>query len=546
MMTQYFRSKKQTSMLLLTAILISAALLSGCSKGGGSQAADSPPLSATVSATVAASGELKLGAVGAATNLIAGMDLRVNLPAGVTVDADPATGDASTAVTISGAAVDNGLLAAKYAPASGTAPATVHIIVINAAGFHPGEFATIRFNLAEGTSLPAVGAFVITNFSAKGPDSSALSGIIAAPLSVHAAGNAAAKNKAQAVVTGDQNFLTISYDTPTKNSSQTITGTLFPGDLLVISTNTTATVSAPTITGGTWSAQVSGLVEGPNIIAVTETDAFGNTVASVSTTAPPLILDTKAPDLTVNNVLATIDSFKEIDGTVDDLPLRIVEVQVHCNTANADIAVVAVPFWSAMIRDLSYGDNHCTITATDAAGNQTSKDAHIYYDNILPDLEIHVIDKIKFGYVQTVTGTKKSGSYLTMTVNGIPYANTITDNGATWSCQMNGLRPGDNIISVTARDQYGRVTTKTATITTYVCNGSFSGASQPHVEDALKALRFAAGLDVPIVEDILHGDVFDDGLNHIDVADAILILKHAVGLFDNDFNFDYLLQQILY
>src|SRR5512147_2222614 len=252
MMTRYFTSKAQTSMRLLTAILIAAALLSGCSRSGGSGAATSPPLAA--GAVNETGGLLKLGAVGAATTLIGGIDLRVNLPAGVTIDADPATGEAAGgAVALSGAAADNGLIAAKYAPASGTTPATLYIILINAAGFHTGEFATVRFNLAEGTSLPAVGAFVITNFSAKGPDSSALSGIIAAPLSVGAAGKAAAKNKAQSVITGDQNFLSISIDTPTRNSSQTITGTLFPGDLLVISTNTTATVSAPTITGGTWS-----------------------------------------------------------------------------------------------------------------------------------------------------------------------------------------------------------------------------------------------------------------------------------------------------
>ena len=64
--------------------------------------------------------------------------------------------------------------------------------------------------------------------------------------------------------------------------------------------------------------------------------------------------------------------------------------------------------------------------------------------------------------------------------------------------------------------------------------------------DALKALRYAVGLDIPTDVDILYGDLYDDGLNKIDVADAILILKHAIGLFNNDLSFNNLYPQILY
>lgn len=519
---------------LISLFLLVVAALSGCSRGGSDQAADSPPLSASVNATVAASGELKLATAGT-PSLIAGVDVTVILPAGVSVAADPTTGEtAAGAVMISGVAADNSLLAAKYTPASGNAPATLHIVVINAAGFHPGEFATVRFNLAQGTSFPAVGAFVITNFSAKGPDSTPLSGIIAAPLLVAAVGNAAAK-KVQVVVTAPppDNYVTIMVDSPTRFSDQTISGTVdsrtTPTVIASTSQHTAAIVSAVTVTKGVWSAHISGLTEGTNVVTSYFTALDGSTAA----VSAEIVVDTKSPDLTVNTILGTKNSFQSIGGTVDDPPYHIVTVEVKCDFATPDPAVVAVPYWNAMISNLYYGNNHCTVTATDQAGNHTSKDVYIYFDNIPPNLDIHVNAKVKYNTVQYVYGTVDSGVTPTVTTGtSSAVVSTVSVTGSNWSTYISGLQLGDNIITVTAEDLYGNITTKTATITTYVCNGSFSGAPQPTVADALKALRYAVGLDVPTVEDLLIGDLYDDGRNVIDLADAILILNKAVGLID--------------
>jgi hypothetical protein len=54
--------------------------------------------------------------------------------------------------------------------------------------------------------------------------------------------------------------------------------------------------------------------------------------------------------------------------------------------------------------------------------------------------------------------------------------------------------------------------------------------------DALKALRIAAGLDIPTPADLAHGDVAPlvNGLRQpdgkIDLADVVAILKKAAGL----------------
>jgi hypothetical protein len=133
-------------------------------------------------------GVLKLTTAGAA-GTIAGIDMTVNLPAGVTVAADPVTGEVTSGVVaVSGVAArtfgTQNATVAKYAPATDVTPAQLHIVMANAPGFSPGEFATVQFDLAAGTALPTADAFTVAGFAAKGADGLGLSGITAAPASV--------------------------------------------------------------------------------------------------------------------------------------------------------------------------------------------------------------------------------------------------------------------------------------------------------------------------------------------------------------------------
>src|SRR6185369_10785942 len=287
--------------------------------------------------------------------------------------------------------------------------ARLHIVLINSAGFSPGEFVTVRFNLKAGTSFPALNSFAIAGFSAKGLDSSTLSGITGTVLSADASGNPAAGKqvKSQVVVNGTLPFyLTMMVDTPTKNSSQTISGTVDRGLIPVINTSPAATVSNLTVANGSWSALISGLVEGANIITCNATDPLTNETASVSAT---IILDTMKPDLKVDAaVYGTKSYFKVIGGTVDDPPYHIVYMDVNCPSATVELVSVAVPNWSAMIKDYSHGDNVCTVTATDLAGNHSSKDVHIYYDDLAPDLVIYFDEYFKYGTSLNLYGTVES------------------------------------------------------------------------------------------------------------------------------------------
>ena len=131
-------------------------------------------------------GHLKLNASGTANN-IGSIDVTVDLPVGVKVQADSITGEvAAGVVAISGVAAvgDSKLVSAKYTPG---APGRLHIALVNTTGFGAGEFATIKFDLVAGGSFPASkDAFSVSGFTVKGQDSVALVGVTAAPAALGA------------------------------------------------------------------------------------------------------------------------------------------------------------------------------------------------------------------------------------------------------------------------------------------------------------------------------------------------------------------------
>lgn len=133
------------------------------------------------------SGLLKLASAGTQST-IGAIDIVINLPAGVVVNFDQATGEAGPGVvTVSGVAASgsNQLSLARYTPAAGAVPAQLHLVLINAAGFGLGEFATIRFDLGADASFPAsAGEFTIASFSPKGLSGTTLTGITATAASI--------------------------------------------------------------------------------------------------------------------------------------------------------------------------------------------------------------------------------------------------------------------------------------------------------------------------------------------------------------------------
>jgi cytochrome c peroxidase len=166
------------------------------------------------------------------------------------------------------------------------------------------------------------------------------------------------------------------FVSPTSNRNPTISGTNELGSTIEIKVNNGRTVAANAPTVTTWSATLTGLVEGVNNIAVSSIDVSGIPI-TVTTT---VTLDTIPPALTITPIIASIkgDDFL-LTGTVETGINPVVSVSTGATVGALNITGAA---WSVQLSLLKSGANDITVTCTDKAGNVTSAAASIF---VLPD-----------------------------------------------------------------------------------------------------------------------------------------------------------------
>jgi len=150
--------------LLMMFFAVAVMALFGCGGGGGGAAA--PPTTAT----------LKLSTAGTAGTPIAGIQVTVVLPKGVTVAAtstiDPAVMETNAGVVLlSGATVADPAAfsqlkpTAVYTPATATTPGKVKIGLASQKDFSLGEFVTLNTVIAAG-NVPVATDFTLEGFTA--------------------------------------------------------------------------------------------------------------------------------------------------------------------------------------------------------------------------------------------------------------------------------------------------------------------------------------------------------------------------------------------
>jgi hypothetical protein len=152
--------------LFLWAVVIFAfasLLLSACGGGGGGDTTVViQPATATITLATSVTGSIP------ADTIIAGYDIAMDLPAGVTVKSSSPPATDTGVVTPSGTASTAGVMA-SYIPATNSTPAKLHIIIAStqAGGFDPGEFGIVTCDIAPGYH-PAASDFAQPIFSASG------------------------------------------------------------------------------------------------------------------------------------------------------------------------------------------------------------------------------------------------------------------------------------------------------------------------------------------------------------------------------------------
>ncbi|MCZ7626669.1 MAG: cadherin-like domain-containing protein [Candidatus Methylomirabilis sp.] len=176
-----------------------------------------------------------------------------------------------------------------------------------------------------------------------------------------------------------QTLLTLNpVTTPTHNSSQTISGTVEAGLAdPVVSVDTAAVVGPVTVVGADWSAQITGLVAGPNVITVSVTDNSGPQPTQTTLTAAITFVPDTAPVAANDSATTNMNTAAVINVLANDADAQgnIVPSSVAVGTGPAHGTAVVNPTTGAVTYTpaLNYfGPDSLTYTVGDAAGNTSN------------------------------------------------------------------------------------------------------------------------------------------------------------------------------
>ena len=236
-------------------------------------------------------------------------------------------------------------------------------------------------------------------------------------------------------------------------NSLAISGTVEAGSSVQVSVAGLST--AATVVSSSWSAVVTGLAAGNNIISVTATDAAGNISAPQVVNVSYLL---PAPAVTLLPVSSiTKSSTITLSGTVESGAAVIV-----ANSANSTggSALVVGTAWSYDVV-LAEGANSLVVTAQKPQSAKASLGTVVTLDVTAPVLTVSALPNGSYTStpVQNVSGTVADLNATTVTINGVPALLA----GNAFSVPVS-LVNGANVISVVAVDAAGNTTVDNRTV----------------------------------------------------------------------------------
>ena len=452
----------------------------------------------------------------------------VTLPPGVTVQAD-ATGIISVLdsgpVALSGGWALGGQIAAHYTPAqTGTTgvvtPATVRVVVISAIGQDAGLFATVTCDVAPGT-VADVSSFPVTVINAVDTGGSAISGL--------AGGMTLSADLTPPTLA----VSTLPDHAVTTNATLNVTGKA--SDDSGIASLGINGVPVPVAQDGSFSAAVI-LAGGANTVTTVAVDGTGNQsvdtrVITLDNTAPQVSVSAPADNVTVSG------TWIAVTGTVD--PSATVEVRAN-GVAAQTVSHNGAAYLATV--NLVPGLNTIEVIASDLAGKKSTIKRSVISGAAGPSISITAPQQDLTTCNQTVTvrGTVDTSvstiGYVTVNVDGKTYTSQLVAGSFSLDIPL----PVEKVyqVTVTATDQGGIASSVQRNIVyKWAPGGDLNGDGEVGIADALKALRIAVKLDVATDLDLANGDVAPLGVDgrpasdgQIDISDALLILKKAVGL----------------
>jgi uncharacterized repeat protein (TIGR01451 family) len=225
---------------------------------------------------------------------------------------------------------------------------------------------------------------------------------------------------------------------------------------------------------GTWTLPDNtispALHDGTYDVVITATDTIGH--VGTDNTSDELIIDTKAPSVTVD-VLITSVTTPALRGTVDDASATVallVDSQSYTTTNKGDGTwMLAEGVITPTLQDGTYD---VAVTATDRAGNVGS-------DSTTDELTIDVTppeEPTISGVVSdtlrsedgrlTITGTAEASSTVTIMLNGEVISTTTTDEQGNWHVDYGDetLPDGEHTLVIQTTDAAGNTSTREVTL----------------------------------------------------------------------------------
>jgi len=219
---------------------------------------------------------------------------------------------------------------------------------------------------------------------------------------------------------------------PTRETSLTLSGTVATGAIVTVTADTAASVGTVTQSGTAWSVPVSNL-------------PYGDTILTVTATAPSLPSAVATALVTVNNVAPALTLSTLTDGSTSASQLLNVAGITDTGIISAAIVTLnsqqtTVPVVNGLFHtmvQLQPGSNTLTVSVTDTVGNNTQTTRTITYDGTAPAIDITTpvdgsavtattLPVIATAAVGTVSGTltKPDGTFAPI---------TFSQSGTTWT-----------------------------------------------------------------------------------------------------------------
>ena len=364
----------------------------------------------------------------------------------------------------------------------------------------PGNYITVTYKLADGTDVTlspvlvdANGAWAVTPGANQVPPDGTIvtatdigtnSSSPVQGASSNATVDAVAPNAPNADVASSSDTGSSNSDNITSDTTPTIAGGgANPGDTITLKNGTTILGTAVVAADGSWSITPNALAPATYDLSVTATDLAGNvspattvrvvidTAAPAAPPAPNLIDASDSGTSATDNITSTKTPTFSGTGTVGET-ITVYDGSTLLGTAVVDGSGV----WNFVSPVLADGVHSIKTTATDLAGNVSASYSPVLsvtVDTSAPTgsgvlsstsdtLNSTVQDNRTNDSTPILWGTAEAGSTVSVVVNGVTYAATLS--GTAWTLQIpTALVDGAYTPVITVTDPAGNSTTVNGT-----------------------------------------------------------------------------------